>query len=30
MSNFTSKITWQGVATGFVAAIVIAHVLYRR
>jgi len=30
MKNFTSKLTWQGIATGFVGAIIIAHILYRR
>lgn len=29
-ANFRSKVTWQGAAVGFVGAIVLAHILYRR
>jgi hypothetical protein len=30
LSNFKSKLTWQGIATGAVAVIVLAHVVGRR
>jgi len=30
MKGFTSKVTWQGVATGAIGAIVLAHLLYKR
>lgn len=30
MSNFTKKITWEGVLVGVAGTFVVAHLLYRR